>query len=93
MGEVKLNIYDLDGKIQKLRDLKAECEEVDVMIKPLSGSGEIIDMIALIDKEYPMIKATILAIISNSISFFENVKTSMVSADKSASTNISVGGN
>lgn len=88
MREISTNVVSLAEKIQKMRDLKAACEALDVTSTPLSGSGESIDTLALIDEEYALIKTTIETLLANSIGFFENVRTSMVMADRKASGQI-----
>lgn len=85
MKEISTNIAALAEKIQKLRDLKAECEGIDVTEVPLSGSGVSINALTLVDQEYALVKTAMVTLLSNSISFFENVKTSMVIADRKAS--------
>ncbi len=88
MMEINANVTALAEKIQKLRDLRTECAAVSVAPTTLSGSGLSIDTLALIDQEYDEIKTAMLALLDNSISFFSNVKTSMVIADRKASNQI-----
>lgn len=85
MAEISLNIELLEEKIQKIRDLKTLCDGIDVTTEPLVGSGESIAMVHLIDKEYPLLKTAVGALLQNSITFFENVKNSMIEADTEAS--------
>ena len=88
MAEISLNIELLEEKIQKIRDLNTTCEGIDVATEPLVGSGQSIAIIQLVDQEYPMLKTAISTLLQNSISFFENVKNSMIAADAEASAKI-----
>ena len=82
--EITVNCEVLEEKIQKLRTLKSTCEAIDVTAEALSGSGATIDIIQLVDQEYPLLKSTIETLLTNSISFFENIKASMSKADTGA---------
>lgn len=86
--EINANVTALAEKIQKLRDLRTKCEGLSVSPVTVSGSGQSITMLSLVDQEYDEIKAAMLVLLDNSISFFSNVKTSMVIADKKASQQI-----
>ena len=88
MAEISVNVELLEEKIQKIRELKSTCDEIDVATETLSGSGQSIDIIQLIDKEYPLLKSAVGELLTNSISFFENVKNSMIKADTEASAKI-----
>ncbi len=86
MGEINSNVEILEEKIQKLRDLKSSFSEVNVTVEDIVGSGEIIDVINTIDKEYTLIKSKILTLVHNSINFFENIKSSVIEADEASSS-------
>lgn len=88
MSEIKVNIEVLETKIQKLRDLKGVCEGIDVGEKDIEGSGESIHMLAFVDKEYTDLKVAYQTLIGNSISFFENIKKSVIEADEKAATKL-----
>lgn len=70
MKEINANIVALSAKIQKLRELKAKCEAIDVTAVTVSGSGQSISNLTLIDQEYALIKVELTALIDNSIGFF-----------------------
>lgn len=84
MKEIQINTSILQQKIESLSSLKDECADVDTKMKKLSGSGETINIINSIDKEYESIKAELVSLIQNSIDFFENTMGSVVDADKTA---------
>lgn len=88
MAEISLNIELLEDKIQKMRDLKTSCDGIDVATEPLVGSGQSIEILQLVDQEYPLLKTAISTLLQNSVSFFENVKNSMIAADTEASAKI-----
>lgn len=88
MPEISLNIELLEEKIQKIRDLKTTCDGIDVSTESLVGSGQSIAIIQLVDQEYPLLKTAMGTLLQNSISFFENVKNSMIEADTEASAKI-----
>lgn len=88
MNQINLNIDLLDEKIQKINNLKLTCDVIDVNEVPLSGSGESIAIIQLVDKEYSLLKSAVVTLLQNSVSFFENVKNSMIEADSEASAKI-----
>lgn len=88
MSQINVNLSSLEEKIEKLRTLSNTCEAIDASSKALSGSGLSIDALSLIDQQYPLLKKSISTLLLNSISFFENVKNSVVEADAEASSNI-----
>lgn len=88
MNQINLNIDLLDEKIQKINNLKLTCDVIDVNEVPLSGSGESIAIIQLVDKECSLLKSAVVTLLQNSVSFFENVKNSMIEADSEASAKI-----
>ena len=88
MSKISVNIESLEEKIQKIRDLKDSLDSIDVSTETLSGSGQSIEILTLIDQEYPLLKASVMSLLANSISFFENTKNSIIEADKEASAEI-----
>lgn len=88
MAEISVNVELLEEKIQKLKDLKTVCDGIDVTTESLSGSGQSIEIIQLVDQEFPLLKSAIGELLTNSISFFENVKNSIIGADTEASAKI-----
>lgn len=86
--EIKINIDALDNKITKLKNLRDRCNDIVATEKNMEGSGASIDLINQIDKEYTAIKTTFQSLLNNSISFFENIKTSTTQADAKAAKNL-----
>lgn len=88
MLEIKLDVLRLTHEIQKLRALKGVCENIKVDEVPVEGSGQSVDKLNAIDREYAVLRTAVIRLIENSISFFENTRSSMVSADEKASSKI-----
>lgn len=86
MNTINVNIEILENKIQKLENLRTQCESVVVQSKPVQGSGKSIDAINNVDKEYAVVKNRIHTLLSNSIVFFNNIKRSVIEADESAAS-------
>ena len=88
LKNINENIAALEEKIGKLRELKTECEAISVRAYDVVGGGESINVLTAIDEEYANIKNTIIALIDNSVLFFENVKKSLVEADENAAARL-----
>lgn len=88
MNTININIDILEQKIQKLRDLKTTCQQVDMEPESIVGSGESISIIKSVDEKYVEIKTAIINLLDNSILFFESVKKSEMEADEEAAKKI-----
>lgn len=88
MEKINVNIAALEGKIEKLMALQTECRGIEVTANTLQGSGMSIQVIHAIDDEYAQLKETMLTLLSNSIAFFQNVKSSLVEADDNAANQL-----
>lgn len=84
MDRINVNIAALEDKIDKLKKLQTICSEIDVSPEALEGSGMSIEMLQAIDSEYVQVRDTVLTLLSHSISFFQNMKASLVEADEKA---------
>ena len=89
MAEININIEALEQKIEKLQTLKEECDNVSIWNEDVVGSGQSTGLVRDIRCEYKTIKDTISLLISNSISFFNGVKESAVSADSESANKLS----
>ncbi len=49
MHQISTNVAALNQKIQKLRDLKKECEEINVEPTEIVGSGQTIDVLVMVE--------------------------------------------
>lgn len=86
MNTINVNVEILEDKIQKLENLRTQCESVVVQSKPVQGSGKSINALNNVDKEYVVVKNKIYTLLSNSIVFFNNIKQSVIEADESAAS-------
>lgn len=84
MATINANITALEEKIGRLSALKTECEAISVETNEVVGSGMSIEVIHAVDAEYTAIKTAVIALLDNSVTFFTNVKASLVEADENA---------
>lgn len=88
MEKIDVNIVALEDKIEKLMALQTECSNIDVTANALVGDGISIQTIHAIDNEYAQLKETMLTLLGHSVSFFQNVRLSMVEADDQAANQL-----
>lgn len=89
MAEISINIEILEEEISKLQTLKEKCEDVYICDEDVIGSGQSTKLVKDIRDEYKLIKEAMSTLISNSISFFNGIKESAVSADNESASNLS----
>ena len=89
---INTNIVALGEKIQRLRDLKVQCEGLDVRTVPSEGSGWTNAQLWELDNQYTVLRDAMTGLLDNSIQFFENVRQSMVEADEASAAGIVGGG-
>ena len=83
MSNFKVDVNLLEEKITSLSNIKDEIERIDNMEEtPVEGSGTSVNILNQIDKEYKVIQDNFIVLLTNTISFFGNVKTSVIEADK-----------
>lgn len=85
MSEINVNVDSFGTSIQSLRTLKTTCEAIDVTEMSVVGSGDCVNILNAIDKEYATVKSTFLTLLDDSIHFFENIQNSIIEADEQAS--------
>lgn len=88
MEKINVNIEALKDKIEKLVALQTECSDIDVTANALVGSGMSIQVIHAVDNEYAQLKESMLTLLGHSISFFQNVESSLVEADDQAANQL-----
>ena len=86
MAEINVNITEIDNAITKLHGLleKNECATPPVTV----GGGKSVNELENIANTYMMLNKSFEDLISNTISFLQNVKDSYVSSDKKAAEGI-----
>lgn len=89
MGQILINKDALADKITELENLRNQCNNHSAWRKRETeyGSGEVADLLDSIDREYCSLMDDFDALFSNSISFFNNVLTSVKNADLKAKNN------
>lgn len=88
METINVNIAAIEEKIGKLQTLMAECEAINVETNAVVGSGMSIEVIEAVDAEYQAIKTAVLTLLDHSVSFFDNIKMSLVEADDNAANGL-----
>lgn len=89
MAEININIEALEQKIEKLQTLKGECDDLQIWDENVVGSGQSTELVKDIRFEYKTIKDTMSLLIANSISFFNGIKESAMSADSESANKLS----
>lgn len=89
MSEISINTQILGDKIEELIQLQNKCSEIQTWRKKQTkyGSGEVIDLLEAIDQEYCSLMEDFDTLISNSISFFNNMLESVQNTDTQAGNN------
>lgn len=88
MGNISISVRRLEIDINRLRNLKKECEEASPFWYSKDGGGRSIDTLYNVDMDYQRIGSAMCTLIDNSIQFFENQKMSFVKADEAAAKQI-----
>lgn len=88
MSEIKININNLENNIKDLKNLLETCIDIDVSAEEMLGGGRSIEAVHSVDQSYSALKASLIALIENSIGFFDNVKTSVTDADDRIASNM-----
>ncbi len=88
MSEIKVQITELNNAITKLQGLRSRYESMDIVRPAPSGGGRTVNEIEDIAKVYNMLDRDFKELISNTISFFQNVCDSYVSSDIKAADGI-----
>lgn len=89
MAEIKISINALDDAITKLKSLKESCSSFDTKFPDIIGGGSTVNELENIANTYKNMNTDFLTLISNTISFMENVKSSYVTSDAKAAAGIS----
>lgn len=89
MAEIKINILEINNSITKLKNLQSRCNSLDTKPPTTVGGGKTVNELESIAALYKNMNTDFCNLISNTISFLQNVKTSYVSSDQKAATKIS----
>lgn len=91
MAEINVKIAELDNAIIKLQGLQAKCDSVTLNVPNTVGGGQVINELENVAAVYKMMNKEFGELISNTISFMQNVKKSFETSDKNAANSIKSG--
>lgn len=89
MAEIKVKINALNDSISELKNLKTTCQDWDATSPEIVGGGQTVGELESIATLYKSLNSHFIDLVSNTISFMENVKSSYEESDQSAATKIS----
>lgn len=89
MAEIKINVNALNDAIARLKNLRTTCQNTKNKIPDTVGGGLMVNELESISSLYEELDSGFTNLVSNTISFMENVKTSYESGDKKAADKIS----
>lgn len=89
MAEIKIKINALNDSISELKNLKTACQDWDVTSPEMVGGGQTVGELESIATLYKSLNSNFIDLVSNTISFMENVKSSYEESDQNAATKIS----
>lgn len=81
VAEIKVRIQELDSAIAKLKTLQVKCDNEKEKPPTVVGGGKSVNEIEEIGKMYLTLNSHTGTLISNTISFLSNVKTSYQTSD------------
>lgn len=89
MAEIKIKISALNDSITELKKLKSACQHWDTTSPQIIGGGHTVNELESIVTLYKSLNTHFIDLVSNTISFMENVKTSYESSDQESSAKLS----
>lgn len=89
MGEIKINVNALNDAITRLKNLRTTCENTKNKIPKIVGGGLTVNELESISSLYEDLDIGFTDLVSNTISFMENVKDSYKSSDSKAASKLS----
>ena len=89
MAEIKINIDSLESRIQELQTLERRISSnVTTSPQVVGGWSSVIELEKIADM-YKTLNSSMLLLVTNTVSFMDNLKESYVGSDKKASNKIS----
>lgn len=87
MSEIYIKLDSIDSQIEKLKELKKECEDIKAKrpVYDMEGSGDTITLLHEIDQTSFAMIGELTNLLVNSIYFFTNIRNSIQTADEKAS--------
>ena len=84
MAEINVKITEINNAITKLKGLQSKCKSRNTTPPTTVGGGKTVNELENIANIYNMMNHDFEELISNTISFLQNVKNSYVSSDAKA---------
>lgn len=91
MAEIKVSITELNNAITKLQNLQKRCTASDTKAPPTVGGGKTVNELETIAGIYKSMNIHFNQLLSNTISFLNNVKTSYEENDRKAAQKMNIG--
>ncbi len=88
MAEINIKIKEIDNAIQSLKSLQKECNGFKTTPPSTVGGGKTVSELEELANVYKNINNDFSLLLSNTISFLQNVKNSYVSSDQKAANKI-----
>lgn len=88
MAEIKVKVTEIDNAIEKLQRLQIRCNTRNITPPTTVGGGQTVNELEDIADVYKSLNTNFGVLVSNTISFLQNVKDSYASSDTKAANNI-----
>lgn len=88
MAEIKVKISEINSAITKLQRLQSRCNSRNTTPPTTVGGGKTVNELEDIADVYKSLNTQFGVLVSNTISFLQNVKDSYVSSDTKAANKI-----
>lgn len=89
MAEINIKINEISNAISKLQGLQSRCVFVNIAPPSTVGGGRTVNELEDIAAAYKSLNIQLEILISNTISFLQNVRDSYISSDEKAAKGIS----
>lgn len=88
MAEIDVKITELNDAISKLQNLRLKCDSLNTNAPTTVGGGQTVNELESIAEVYKMMNKDLGDLISNTVSFLQNVRDSFISSDIKAAKGI-----
>lgn len=89
MAEINVKITEINNEITKLQNLRTRCDSINTAVPSTVGGGQTVNELENIATVYKTMNRELGELISNTISFLQNVRDSYVFSDAKAAKEIS----
>ena len=88
VSEINIKISELDVAIANLQSLKFACDGMNSIVPTTVGGGKTVNEIENIASVYKSLNTCVGDMISNTISFMQNIRASFITSDSNAASKI-----